>query len=160
MSIFVYSRPLDEITAFSMGHSQAATELTRRNFAIEIVSNQQPMWLYCRHKQTESETGTQRNAAITEIKKPLANLAHEFGLNETGIAKYLADASQYGYCVMKGNMHHRLMLVKAMREVQMRISDPEADDGQITRLHQEESKLAESMAHISENMINKLGDNL
>jgi hypothetical protein len=154
MSSFFYSRPLeDDISALSVPHSESAAALSDKGLSVEIVPNKQPMWLYCRHKQTVSEAGTRHDTLEGRVDKTLADLSREFGLDAAKTARYLSDAENYGYCLEKGNEHHRIMLARALEEVQLTLDNPKIDENQRLRLEQEKSRLTELVTRSAENVI-------
>jgi hypothetical protein len=98
LSVFVYSRPAHLLAAMSMPHSRSEVILSNHDFEVEAVSSDQPMWLYCRHKQTSSGTAY---SSADPVERTLAGLSREFGLDEIKVAEYLAGSESYGYSLVK-----------------------------------------------------------
>jgi hypothetical protein len=95
MSGFVYS-PLEEgLTAYSHKHSGIPDLLRQRGYAVAFVATEEPMWLYCRHKQTTSAVGRAKAAEPMEVDT--GELARRFGIAEERTTRYIADAGAYGH---------------------------------------------------------------
>ena len=65
-----------------------------RGCAVEIVSTEEPMWLYCRHKQADFsiERGEGPN-----LEMSLNDLNRMFGVDTARTARYIANSDQYKY---------------------------------------------------------------
>lgn len=152
MSVFIFAHMTQDITAFSMGHSQSYDEVTRRNIAIDTVSAETPMWLYCRHKQTDSD-GIYHDLNVAQIDVTLENLANDFGINVLNTEQYLSGAINYGYCVQKVNNHLRIMLLRKLESVRRKVDQMGPCDPDLHELRQEEERLT---AELSEKLVGDL----
>jgi Putative rhamnosyl transferase len=146
MSVFILAHITHDITAFSMGHSQSNGELARMNFAIDAVSTESPMWLYCRHKQTDSETGTHYDPDVPEVAVTLADLANDFGIDEIRARQYIVDAAHYGYCIHKVNTHLQILLLRELEAVQRKAREMDAGDPGLDEIRQEEERLTSELS--------------
>ena len=64
MSVHVLSPVEAGVTAISAGHSSMPGLIEERRFRAEVVKTEEPMWLYCRHKQTMSSMQKSRSDRI------------------------------------------------------------------------------------------------
>lgn len=147
MSVFVYSRPPQFRAAMSMPHSRSEAMLRNGGFDVEVVSTEQPMWLYCRHKQTSSGTAY---SSADAVERTLAELSRAFGLDEIKISEYLSGSESYGYSLVKGSMAWQMGLAKRLDRIQSEIALASGDDADLARLRGEEAELAEQLGQLSD----------
>jgi hypothetical protein len=149
-SVFVLSKLSSGITAISAGHTNMPKILKREKLHVDVISTEQPMWLYCRHKQAGSGLRKARGSAV---EVTLADLAREFGLDEAKTSHYLASADTYGYSLAKRIKGQRPRVEKELGIVNRKLDDPRISNSQKVQLREERIKLAEEVARMSENLI-------
>lgn len=147
MSVFVYSQPAHPRVAMSMAHSRSEATLRSDGLDVEAISTEQPMWLYCRHKQTSS--GTAYSSAEPE-ERTLAELSRAFGLDEIKISTYLADSENYGYSLVKDSMAWQMGLAKRLDRIRSEIASASGDDAELARLRGKEAELSEQLEQLSD----------
>lgn len=148
MSVHVYAPVADGITAMKGSHSRMSETLSQCGYAVDIVSTDQPMWLYCRHKQIDSSVKKARGR-VEDLT--LRDLAERFGIDEGRTAAYLKGASNYGYATLKrppaefGRINRKIAEVRRRRKI--------ASGNDATRLKEEEQRLRDQLFRLSESIV-------
>jgi Putative rhamnosyl transferase/Methyltransferase domain len=104
MSVFVMSEREQPLTAISAGHGRIEQLLQERDFDTSVLATDEPMWLYCRHKQTMSSMQKARGDALD---LSVDDLARMFGLDGERTEQYLAAADDVPYVVHKHALARR-----------------------------------------------------
>lgn len=152
-SVFVLSTLGSGICAISAGHGNMGKLLERKGYDVETVSTEQPMWLYCRHKQADSSL---QKADGDDADVKLADLVLEFGLDREQTARYLANAETYGYGLVKRIKRFRPGLERELEEVCRQIGDPMMGEARCAELEQRKAQLANEIAEMSEGVVGEL----
>jgi glycosyltransferase involved in cell wall biosynthesis len=152
-SVFVLSRLDSRVCAISAGHGNMGKLLESKGYDVDVVSTEQPMWLYCRHKQADSSL---QKADGKDMDVSLAELVSEFGLDEERTACYLANAEAYGYGLTKRIKRFRPGLEKELRDVCGQIGDPLTSEARGADLEQRKVQLAAEIARMSESVVGEL----
>lgn len=148
MSVHVYSLWSGGMTAMSAGHSHMGEVLSRRNHAVEVISTDEPMWLYCRHKQVDSSVKKARGGALDLV---VADLTERFGIDERKTVAYVEAADRYGYATLKRPPAEFGKLERRLAEIRRRRS--RADGEEACSLAAEERRLKEELSRLSENIV-------
>ncbi|MET0304809.1 MAG: glycosyltransferase [Solirubrobacterales bacterium] len=154
-SVFVLASLPNRVSALSAGHSRIGRWLAEKDYEVDNVSTERPMWLYCRHKQAGS--GIQKSNGAS-IELTVRDLAVEFGLDEVRVARYLTSADKYGYGVLKRPLEYRANLQKDLRTVKQRFKDPAIGEAERVQLREREAQLATEMSHMAENLVGELDE--
>lgn len=152
-SVFVLSRSSSRMCAISAGHSNMSRFLRERDYDVEVLSTQRPMWLYCRHKQADSSL---QKAEGDTVEMTLADLATEFGLNEERTACYLANAETYGYGLIKRIKRYRPGLERERDEICGQLGNLPLGDARENDLRKREAQLTAEIAEMSKGVVGKL----
>lgn len=150
MSVFVCSKVDDGISAISAGHREMGTFLSAKGYRVDIIPNEEPMWLYSRHKQVQ--TSVQR-ARTEEVEVSLTELEREFGIDRTQTEQYIEAAGEYGYSVMKRTDFRLSNLSRELGGIRNQIKKTDADEPQMAELKKREAELAAKIAHMSANVV-------
>jgi Putative rhamnosyl transferase len=156
MSGFIFCHHRDGIGAISISHARIPKIVASKGYEIEYVSTDNPMWLYCRHKQSISSS--QRSEKADEVEVSLAKLARDFGIDEGRAKSYIANAHEHGYGIEKRLIGRRFLLTTALKEAHGRLNDPSATDSQKARLKREEQQLKAAITKISERVVGDAGE--
>lgn len=98
MSTFVFGRMKSGISCLASSHSRLADTLRSLGADIVVIENQEPMWLYCRHKQALSSLQKSRSS---HQDIDISNLIERFGLSGHKVMSYIESAGDFGYLVEK-----------------------------------------------------------
>jgi Putative rhamnosyl transferase len=120
VSVFVLAADDQGVTAISAGHSSMEKLLGERGFDIEVIATDEPMWLYCRHKQTMSSMQKSRGAVLD---LDVGDAAALFGLDEKRLRRYLAGAGDIGYVAHKHAFYRRRLTARAIANIDEQLSD-------------------------------------
>jgi hypothetical protein len=151
ISGFVLSPLSHGMTPLGGSHSAVPRYLGEQGFEVEVVSTEEPMWLYCRHKQTTS--AVERAADDDALEIGLSDLTRTFGIDEARVRSYIAKAGEYGYSRSKRLFERRGELRVAFRETKERIADPDVSASELANLRQKASRLEDEHARLGENLV-------
>lgn len=150
MSIFVCSKLTGGEVMISAPHLRMGDQMKERGLAVDVVQTDKPMWVYCRHKQVQSDT---QRARTDQIDFSLSDLEREFGIDAGRTASYLASADEHGYAVMRRTDSLLIHLDNQLRKVRRQLENSPTSDPETAQLRQKEQELADELAGISENMV-------
>lgn len=150
ISGFVYSQLSDKLTSISTGHPKLGEFLAERNFAVEAIATDRPMWLYCRHKQTTSPI--RRSAEADSLNLTLAELKEHFGIDDLRARQYMERAYGYDYSRI-GHWEHRSKLRTVLKAASQRMADPLTSEDEIAALKTESEKLSQELSDLSGNVM-------
>jgi len=150
ISGFVCAEPASGVTPISTSHGRVGDLLERNGFAVERISSDEPMWLYCRHKQATS--GILRATRENEVQISMAALAQRFGLDIVQTEHYISNARTHDYGLAKRTFSQRARVWKALIELDRRIADSMKahDEAHLDELRRERSKVAEELSGLTE----------
>lgn len=155
MSVFVLSTVASGITALSAAHSHMNKFLKQNYFDVDCVSTDQPMWLYCRHKQAESAI---QKSKAPSVAMSIGELASRFGLNEKLTRQYIERADSYGYSVIKRVSRFRVQLARELKEVRLQKEDARNRGHDAGDLALRERQLIAELQTLSESVVHRLDD--
>jgi hypothetical protein len=158
ISGFVCSPLSDAVTPIGGSHKDVPKHLAAAGFGIEVVSNEDPMWLYCRHKQSDSALERSTEGGESEIE--IGRLSQRFGIDEVKVLDYIARTGEYGYSKRKRIFERRGELRAALRETQELIAAPTASAAELANLRQKASSLQREHAQLGENLIVRPGQDV
>ena len=151
ISCFVCSHLTAGITAISRSHSKIPELAMSNGFEMEVISSQEPMWLYCRHKQAMSSI-YRRQADAVELS--LAELSARFGIDEATTMRYVANAEQYGYSrKLREFAGERKKVKLALEEVDRKLDAASPDESCFCELQREKLRLSEELVNLTENLV-------
>lgn len=151
ISGFVCSHISDGMTSIVTGHQEVPDRLAEHRFEINVVTTPDPMWLYCRHKQSDSTVEKAPKSDALEIK--LDELNRLFGINATQAMHYIANEKRFGYSVGKGLAPQRGEFREEIRRTRKRMSEPGLSPAELDRLRQKASQLEAEYAQLGEDLI-------
>jgi hypothetical protein len=151
MSGFVYSTTGQELTSISAAHSKIPDALRRGGLGVEVIRDTEPMWLYCRHKQTI--TGIQRAGDSREVRVSLDELAKTFGIDRQQTQEYIEDADRFGYSIVKRNFSERHRLQRKMTELDEVLADPVTTESVGAEIMAKKTELLERLKNLEENVV-------
>lgn len=151
ISGFVCSHISDGMSAISAGHQEVPERLYENGFEINVVSTPDPMWLYCRHKQTDSTV--ERAAKSEKLDIDLEFLGNRFGINVSQAASYISGEQGYGYSIGKGLAPKRGELRVAIRETRRKMSDGGLSAVEVDALRERATQLESEYAQLGEDLI-------
>lgn len=114
ISGFTYTPLQSGLTCISGGHATIPRLMTKQGYTVEYGRSEEPMWLYCRHKQTDSPIYRNQFPAVP---KTLNELSRQFGIDLQRTAAYITSANKYGYTKVLRKFTGRRELVIALREI-------------------------------------------
>jgi len=155
MSVFVCSHVSDGGTAMG-AHSRVGERLeAEKGFATDVIWTKSPMWLCSRHKQAGSAI---RKAQGPEVQLSLCELAARFGIDEKAVQRYLDEADNHQYMLVKGLVGKRLALLREWAEVCQEIEDPATAAARLPRLCRERERLSGEVLRLEENVLGDPGE--
>jgi hypothetical protein len=149
-SVFVLSSPPKALSAVSAGHTRMREALPDGGHDVDILVTDEPMWLYCRHKQAGSAI---QKAKGEDVEMTLAGLAEEFGLDEERTARYLVNAGNHEYTVIKRAKRRRGELEARQRQLSRQLDDPTIDNSERTELLRLQAELTSEIAEVSDDLL-------
>ena len=155
ISGFVYARLSDRLTSISTGHPVLGDFLAERGFSVESLATDQPMWLYCRHKQTTSPI--RRSVEANTVDWTLVDLEGRFGIDATGAQQYITNAYSYYYSQI-GHWEYRSKVRIELKEMARKIADPRTSDIEAAALRHEHRMLSERLEDLSKKVTSDLKD--
>ena len=158
ISGFVCSPLSHGLTPIAGSHSSVPNYLAAQGFEVNVVSTDEPMWLYCRHKQADSVI--ERVVDGDELEIDLGELSRKFGINETQVMHYIAQAKEHGYSTTKRIFERRGEIRNALKETSRKIADPEVSASERANLEQKVSRLKSEHAQLGENLIAEPGSDV
>jgi hypothetical protein len=125
-----------------------------RGCLVDVVSTDDPMWLYCRHKQADSafEKGRGDKLAIG-----IAELGDAFGIDVAGARQYIRNSNHYGYCRVMQKFARRGKLTRELREIGQQLREHHADNRQIAQLEERQEEITADLADLAENLTHSPG---
>lgn len=151
ISGFVCSHISDGMSAIVAGHQEVPDRLAENGFEINVVSTPDPMWLYCRHKQTDSTV--ERAARNEGLEINLDELNKLFGIDSARAANYILNEKRYGYSIRKGLAPKRGELRAALKETREKMSDTGLSASEAGILKQRAAQLESQYAQLGEDLI-------
>jgi hypothetical protein len=94
ISGFTYARVHEALRAVVTGHASVEGLMLDQHYAVDVISTGEPMWLYCRHKQTD---GPVKRGEGPELDLTINDLAKRFGISMTSAQHYISNSHTYGY---------------------------------------------------------------
>jgi hypothetical protein len=151
MSVFVFAALADELSAISTSHPRMPDLLRSKGYDVEVVADDAPMWLYCRHKQAATSV---RKADSDQLMLGLSDLADLFGLDEASVDRYLRSANDFGYAVIKRTDSRLTDLKKELRQIQRELASSSGHKGaKLAKLEEEEVRLTQALKKMSANIV-------
>jgi len=151
ISEFVCSPLSVGMTPIKGSHAKVPEELGAEGFEVHVVANEEPMWLYCRHKQTDS--GIERATPHDELEISIDDLSHTFGIDDTQTRKYIQRAESYGYSTKKRLFDRRGELRHAFADAEGKAANPAINEAEIASLTQKASRRREEWAQLGHDLI-------
>jgi Putative rhamnosyl transferase len=156
ISAFICSKVIGEVATLGVGqaaasHSKVPRLLSDRGFDVDVITTNEPMWLYCRHKQATS--AVQRAASENALDVTLDDMASSFGLDREKVEQYISSADEHGYSVVKRNFGLRGQLRTALQDADERLSNPKIGEIERVRLELERDQLKRDLNRIADNVI-------
>lgn len=146
ISGFVYSSVQDEMTSISTSHGNLGKFLQEKNFAVDLVASDHPMWLYCRHKQTTSPI--RRSADPDSLDISIRELSSRFGIDSAQVEHYIANSDSYTYSRI-GHWERRSRIRAQLKDGQRRLADPSITDTEAKTLTAERKTLLRELESLS-----------
>ncbi|HET8862117.1 MAG TPA: glycosyltransferase, partial [Solirubrobacterales bacterium] len=157
ISEFVYAPLSTGVTPIAGSHANVPKELTAQGFDIEVLGNDQPMWLYCRHKQADS--AIERAAADSpNLELRVDELSGMFGIDSTKALDYIANAGTFGYTIKKRLFDRRGELHDAFVDAGSRAAVANLSELEANSLKLKEFRRREEWAQLGSNLIAKPSD--
>jgi hypothetical protein len=150
ISGFVYSLRREGLTSISTGHSKIGDLAKKRGFCAKWIATEQPMWLYCRHKQTTSVIGRALEAEPMDLT--LTQLQEQFGIDQQRTARYISEAVAYDYSWV-GHWEHRNKLRSELRAIEQRLFDELTSKKERVALVAERTRLRKEFDKASEDVM-------
>lgn len=154
MSGFVYASVADGLTPIGISHQEVPQMLASNGCEVEVIDTEEPMWLYCRHRQTDSPVGYAADAPALAMS--VSDLADRFGIDEDRVRDYISNAERWGYARAMRYLKQRNAVRRQLRDVRQGIKHAAADDAdeeELARLRDEEKRLRGQMTALSENLV-------
>jgi hypothetical protein len=158
ISGFVCSPLSNAVTPIGGSHKDVPKHLADAGFRIEVVSSEDPMWLYCRHKQSDSALERSTEGGESEIE--IGRLSQRFGIDEVKVHDYIARTGEYGYSTRKRIFERRGELRAALKEAEERITDPAVSAAELANIRQKAAGLQREHAQLGENLIVRPGQDV
>jgi hypothetical protein len=158
ISGFVCSPLSHALTPIGGSHKDVPKHLAAAGFGIEVVSSDDQMWLYCRHKQSDSPL--ERSTEGGEPAIDIGQLSQRFGIDEARVRDYIERRGEYGYSTRKRIFERRGELRAALKETQKRIADPTAGSAELANLRQKAADLQREHSQLGEDLIIRPGQDV
>lgn len=151
-SVFVCCPLSEGGTSMSGSHARVAQRLgASKGFETEILPTSQPMWLCCRHKQAGS---TIRKARGEELQLSLRDLARDFGLDQAKVQRYLDDADNHQYTLLKTPLTKKAELVHEWLQIKKQIDDSTTlEASALQALEQRQEDLTSEMSRLEDGVL-------
>jgi Putative rhamnosyl transferase len=151
ISEFVCSPLSIGMTPIKGSHAMVPEELAAEGFEVHVIASDEPMWLYCRHKQTDS--GIERATPHDELEISIHDLKRTFGIDDTRTKNYIGRAGRYGYATKKRLFDRRGELRNAFTDAEGKATNPATNEIEIASLTQKASRRREEWAKLGHNLI-------
>ena len=93
ISGYTYAKAPEALAAVVTGHARVEALMRENGYTVDVVWGD-PMWLYCRHKQTDSPVVRGEGP---KLDLSVADLEASFGIDPVLVKQYIAAQDQYGY---------------------------------------------------------------
>jgi len=151
ISEFVCSPLSIGMTPINGSHAKVPDELAAEGFEVHVVAGEEPMWLYCRHKQTDS--GIERATPHDELEISIDDLSRAFGIDDTRTRNYIQSAESYGYSTKKRLFDRRGELRHVFADAEGKAANPAINEVEIASLTQKASRRREEWARLGHDLI-------
>jgi hypothetical protein len=148
-SVFVLAKADSGLTALSKAHSDFQTFAGDRG--VEVVIDETPdMWLYARHKQTDS---TLQKAHTDLMPVDYDTLESQFGVSAAKVLAYVENADRFLYVIEKKIMRRRGDVKGEIRRVTVELRNKGLSAVEREGLESELRGLEAELAHLHEAMV-------
>lgn len=154
ISGYTYAEADEALTALVTGHARVEEVMKEKGYAIDIVSTQQPMWLYCRHKQTDAPVNRGKGPVL---KMTVADLAERFGIDEEAAQSYIANSDRYGYVRSLRMQGLRANATRELRKVERTLAVTSSDSQLFLSLMDRRIALEAELSELSGNAVEAPG---
>ena len=151
ISEFVCSPLSIGMTPIKGSHAKVPEELESEGFEIHVVDNESPMWLYCRHKQTDS--GIERATPEDELELSAESLADLFGIDGERTDAYIRRSAEYGYSTKKRLFDRRGELHNEFTDAEGRAADLASHELELADLAGKASRRRDEWARLGHDLI-------
>lgn len=151
ISEFVCSPLSMGMTPIRSSHARVPEELAAEGFEVRVITNDEPMWLYCRHKQTDS--AIERATPNEDLEGSLDDLTRIFGIDDARTRSYIAGSEKYGYAMKKRLFDRRGELRNAFRDAEDKATNSAANDIELASLAEKASRRREEWAQLGHDLI-------
>jgi Putative rhamnosyl transferase/Methyltransferase domain len=152
MSVFVMSEREQPLTAISAGHGRIEQVLQESDFDTSVLATDEPMWLYCRHKQTMSTLQKARGEALD---LGVADLARMFGLDGARTEQYLAASEDVPYVVHKHALYRRNRVKRELAGIERELASG-AEPARAADLEAQRAQLSAELERVTVSVTGKL----
>jgi Putative rhamnosyl transferase len=155
ISSYVYARPLEALETVRISHARAEKTMTERNYTVDRIQTNEPMWLYCRHKQTDSpiERGEGPDLGFT-----IPELGNLFGIDPSLTRQYIAEQDSYGYGRVLRKFTRRGQILQELREINARLDAGVTTERQAELFVSRQAELKSELAMLSERVTIEPGE--
>lgn len=94
ISGFTYARVEEALRAVVTGHATVEELMRDQGYAIDVITTKNPMWLYCRHKQTDAPV---KRGEGPKLCLTIDDLEERFGISAAHTRDYIANHDAHGY---------------------------------------------------------------
>lgn len=157
ISEFVCSPLSIGMTPIKGSHSRVPEELAAEGFEVHVIANSEPMWLYCRHKQTDS--AIERATPDDELEASIDDLRLAFGIDDVRTRNYIEQAGRYGYAKKKRLFDKRGELRNAFTDAEGKATNSAANEIELASLVEKASRRREEWAQLGHDLIASPGQN-
>ncbi len=151
ISEFVCSPLSLGLTPIKGSHALVPHELSEAGFDVRVVPDDEPMWLYCRHKQTDS--AIERSTPDDRLDMSIDDLERIFGIDGARTEAFISSAGRYGYSTKKRLFDRRGELQEAFTEAEGKVSDPTVNELEVASLARKASRRREEWARLGHDLI-------
>lgn len=150
ISGYTYAGVEDALNAVVTGHASVERLMMERGYTVDIVASDRPMWLYCRHKQTD---GPIRRGEGPELGLTVGGLQEQFGIDAPRVRAYIANSDIYGYVRSLRMQGLRANAVRELREIDRTLAMMADDERKDHSLVGRRITLIEELGRLSMNAI-------
>lgn len=93
ISGYTYAKAPEALAAVVTGHARVEALMRENGYTVDVVWGDS-MWLYCRHKQTDSPVVRGEGP---KLDLSVADLEASFGIDPVLVKRYIAAQNRYGY---------------------------------------------------------------
>jgi hypothetical protein len=155
ISNYTYAKPPEVLETARMSHARAEGLMKKRGYTVDRIQTTEPMWLYCRHKQTDSpiERGEGPNLGLS-----ISELGKLFGIDPALTRKYIDERDSYGYGRVLRKFTQRGKIIRELKEIATRLGMADTARQQAELLVNRQAELRSELAMLSESVTSKPGE--